>query len=375
MLQLDRYILRQIAMAFVFFTFILAGVIWLSQAVRLIDLVLSSGQSLIRLFEFSLLVLPRVLSMVVPLAGFAAVLYVVNKLYSEAELVVMMMSGQGPYALARPVAAFAALVGLTTLLMTNILAPWGELKLDRDRQALTTELANALIREGRFLHPVDGLTIFIRRAGDNGRMEGVFLHDERDPERPVTYTAEQALLLRDGDVARLIMSRGAALSYSPENRLLGRVQFDDFTYDLSDLIADVPETPQRAGALWTWQLIAPDAEVRALRRFNRGYFLAAGHERIVFGVHAFLLPILGLAVMLTGGYRRRGFGKRILAAVAAGVALIVAGMGAKSMVIGAPAAWPVSYAPAAAATLLSLVLFRSASRPRRLATAAAATTA
>lgn len=365
MQQLDRYILRQIAVAFVFFTFILAGVIWLSQAVRLIDLVLSSGQSLVRLFEFSLLVLPRVLSMVVPLAGFAAVLFVVNKLYSEAELVVMMMSGQGPYALARPIAVFAAALGLSTLLMTNILAPWGELKLDRDRQALTTELASALIREGRFLHPVDGLTVFIRRAGDNGRMEGVFLQDERDPDRAVTYTAEQALLLRDGDVARLIMSNGAALTYSADNKMLGRVQFEDFTYDLSDLIAEVPDTPQRAGAMWTWQLISPSEEIRALSRFNRGYFLAAGHERIVFGIHAFLLPILGLGVMLTGGYQRRGFGKRILAAVAAGITLIVAGMGTKSVVIGTPSAWALSYVPAAVAAAVSFWLYHSAWRPRR----------
>lgn len=363
--QLDRYILRQIAYAFVFFTFILAGVIWLTQAVRLIDLVLSSGESLVRLFEFSLLVLPQVLSMVVPLAGFAAVLYIVNKLYSEAELVVMMMSGQGPWALLRPVAVFALFLAITTLIMTNLLSPWGEKKLDESRQALTSELANALIREGRFLHPADGLTVFIRRAGGNGQMEGVFLHDERDPEAAVTYTAEQALLLREGDVARLIMRNGAALNYSDRNRMLGRVQFDEFTYDLSDLVAETPTTPQRAGALWTWQLLAPDAEVRALRRFNRGSFLASGHERIVFGIHAFLLPVLGLAVMLTGGYQRRGFGKRILIAVGAGILLVVAGMWAKSVVIGAPELWAVSYLPATIATALSLYLLWSATLPRR----------
>ncbi|MEM8657609.1 MAG: LptF/LptG family permease, partial [Pseudomonadota bacterium] len=317
--HLDRYILSQTLNAFLLFCLILAGVIWLTQAVRLIDIVLSSGQSLFLLVEFSLLVLPRVLSMVVPLAGFAAVIYTINKLYSEAELVVMMMSGQSPYAIARPILWFSIGLSLLTLAITNFLAPLGELRLENNRNEIRSELANALIREGRFLHPTDGLTVFIREASETGQMAGLFLHDERDPERPVTYTAEQALLLRDGPIARLIMSRGVALTFSAENALLARVQFDEFTYDLSDLVSTIDTEPAKASTLMTWQLIAPDEQVEALERFKRGSFMATGHERIVFGVHAFLMPLLALGVMLTGGYQRRGFGQRIIAAVLAGV--------------------------------------------------------
>ncbi len=356
MTQLDRYVLRQIATAFAFFVVVLAGVIWLTQSVALIDLVLSSGQSLLRLFEFSLLVLPRVLSMVVPLAGFAATLYAINRLYTEAELVVMMMSGLGPFALARPVAVFAAGLGLLTLAITNLAAPWGERTLDENRNAIRSELASALIREGRFIHPVDGLTLFIRTTDGAGRMQGLFLHDERDPARPVTYTAERAALLRDGDVARLIMSEGAALTYSRGERLLARVRFDEFTYDLSDLIAEPAGRPSRSGAMPTAQLIAPGPETRALPRYDRGAYTAAGHERIQFGIHGFLLPVLGVAIMLTGGYQRRGFGRRILAAVGAGVALVLAGMTAKSVVIASPALWPASYLPAAVAGVAALYL-------------------
>jgi len=165
MTLLDRYLLRQMVVAFAFFCLILAGVIWLTQAVRLIDTVLSAGQSLWRLIEFSTLVLPRVLSMVVPLSGFAAALYAINKLYSESELVVMMTAGLGPFAIARPVAMFAVALSLLTLVITNFLAPAGQLQLDQNRQQIRTELANALIREGRFLHPAKGLTRYLHGGG------------------------------------------------------------------------------------------------------------------------------------------------------------------------------------------------------------------
>lgn len=372
MRQLDRYILTQILAAFALFCLILAGVIWLTQAVRLIDVVLSAGQSLWRLAEFSVMVLPRVLSMVVPLAGFAAVIYTINRLYSEAELVVMMMSGQSPFSLARPVAVFAVFLGITTLMITNYATPAAELKLDRDRKEIRTELANTLIREGTFIHPADGLTVFIREANERGQMNGLFLHDERDPEKPVTYTAEKALLLRDGPVARLIMSDGAALTYSPENRLLARVRFKEFTYDLSELVRPVGTDPVRATSLPTRLLLFPDRKTRELSRFDRGKFLATGHERIVFGVHAFLLPLLALGVMLTGGYQRRGFGRRIVAAVLSGITLVVAGLVAKSAVIATPALWPVSYLPATVAGGVTVLLLGRATARRRAPRRAAA---
>ncbi len=368
--QLDRYILRQTITAFLLFSFILAGVIWLTQAVRLIDTVLSSGQSLWRLIEFSMLVLPRVLSMVVPLAGFAAVIYTINKLYSEAELVVMMMSGQSPFSIARPVLWFGLLMCFTTLLITNFLAPMGQLRLENSRNEIRSELANALIREGRFLHPVDGLTVFIRDASDTGQMAGLFLHDERDPEQPVTYTAERALLLRDGPIARLIMSRGTALTYSTTDTLLARVQFEEFTYDLSDLVSTVDSAPGKSSTLQTWQLLAPDAKVQALERFRRGAFLAAGHERIVFGLHALLLPLLALGVMLTGGYQRRGFTVRIVAAVIAGTLLVVAGLSVKSLVVSDHWMWPISYLPTALAAVLTVCLLSRATSARKPAAVA-----
>ncbi|MEO1312885.1 MAG: LptF/LptG family permease, partial [Pseudomonadota bacterium] len=200
---------------------------------------------------------------------------------------------------------------------------------------------------------------------ETGQMAGLFLHDERDPERPVTYTAEQALLLRDGPIARLIMSRGVALTFSAENALLARVQFDEFTYDLSDLVSTIDTEPAKASTLMTWQLIAPDEQVEALERFKRGSFMATGHERIVFGVHAFLMPLLALGVMLTGGYQRRGFGQRIIAAVLAGVGLVVAGLVVKGTVISNPSLWPVSYLPDIIAAILTVLLLGRATTKRK----------
>ena len=69
---------------------------------RLIDTVVASGQSARVFLEFSALVLPQVLVIVLPLAGIGAALHALNKLYTDSELVVMMSAGLGPVGDAAP---------------------------------------------------------------------------------------------------------------------------------------------------------------------------------------------------------------------------------------------------------------------------------
>jgi len=371
MTRLDIYLFRQVAVSFAFFCLVLAGLIWLTQAVRLIDVVLSSGQSLWRLLEFSLYVLPRVLALVVPVSGFAAAIFAINKLYGESELVVMMTSGQSPFALARPLLAFGVILAVVTLFITNFLAPNGERALVENRAQIQSEIANSLIREGRFLHPAQGLTIFIRDTDDQGRMEGLFLHDERDPRQPVTYTAAEAVFLRDGQMARLVMTNGVALTYSAENRLLARVQFDSFTYDLSTLLEPGTARRLKASALPTRDLFFPSERMMTVDRYELADLRANAHERMVLGVDALLLPLVALAVMLTGGYQRRGFGRRIVVAILAGTALVVGGVLGKSQITRSAEAWPVIYLPGLLAVLAILFLLWRATQPARRKRAAA----
>ena len=123
MRRLDRYILAQLITAFGFFVLVFTGVVWLTQAVRLIDTVIASGQSAMVFLTFSALVMPQVFVIVLPLSGIGASLFALNKLYSESELVVMMSAGLGPVGLLRPVGIFGAMVGLAMAVVIMYLVP------------------------------------------------------------------------------------------------------------------------------------------------------------------------------------------------------------------------------------------------------------
>jgi lipopolysaccharide export system permease protein len=363
--RIDRYILAQLIAAVGFFLLVFTGVVWLTQAVRLIDTVVNSDQGARVFLEFAVLVLPQVLVIVLPLAGIGATLYAVNRLYVESELVVMLATGVSPLALLRPVALFGLLMAGAMAVTTLALVPVGGRLLAERTQEIRADLANALIREGQFLHPTPGLTLFIEDTSQAGEMSGIFLHDQRDPARPVTYSADRALFLREGMEARLVMQDGVALSLGAGGETLNSVQFDQFVYDLSDLLEPADQRTPRPQEYGLGALLRPTPGMLADDRYGPGEYVAEGHYKLALPLMALLYPMLALVTFLAGGFRRVGFGRRVVVAVAVAVLLHTGLILAKARAEEDAALWPVLYLPFVLGLGYVAVLLRALARPRR----------
>jgi lipopolysaccharide export system permease protein len=366
--RLDRYILGQLIAAFGFFVLIFTGVVWLTQAVRLIDTVVASGRGARVFLEFSALVLPQVFVIVLPLAGIGATLYALNRLHTDSELIVMMGSGLGPVAMLRPVAVFGALIAIAMAVVLVILVPRAGAELADRTRAVRSDLANALIVERQFLHPMDGLTIFITDTGQTGEMTGIFLNDQRDPERPVTYSAERARLVREGMEARLVMLEGVALASGGSGQQLTAVRFDQFVFDLSDLIRDQEAARVRRPSEYrVRELLRPSAAMLESGRYTVADYVAEAHYKISMPILAAIYPMIALVTMLAGGYRRAGFGKRVVVAIGVATCLHILTFAARARVQEQEELWPLMYVPALLGAGYLAVLLVRLSRPRRAA--------
>src|SRR5579884_986599 len=112
MRSLFFYILRQIIGPFLLFTVVLTLVIWMTQSLRLLDVVINRGQSAEIFAYLTMLMLPSLLTVIIPVAFFGAVLYVLSRLNTDSELVVMWSAGISRLQTALPVMC-AALVAMT----------------------------------------------------------------------------------------------------------------------------------------------------------------------------------------------------------------------------------------------------------------------
>jgi lipopolysaccharide export system permease protein len=278
-----------------------------------------------------------------PIAGFAATLYTINRLFSDSEIVAMIAAGMSGVALARPVVIFGLSLMAIMAVVTLWLAPLATREMRSRVHELRADIANALIFEGRFLHPASGLTIYVRENAPNGDMLGVFVHDQRDPAAEVTYTARRALMARTDEGPRLVMYDGAAQRREARAGAFSLLQFDSLVFDLSQFMGGDDARTPRPSERFVGELLAPNDAQLGASALSR--FYAEGHDQLSAPLYTLALPLIALAAILGPGFTRRGYALRVAGAVAVAVALRMAGFAAKSVAAGADDLWPLLYAP------------------------------
>ena len=91
--QLDRYILRQLLAALVAATGGLVALIWLTQSLRFVELVVNRGLSFAVFLKLTGLLVPNFVAVILPITTFVVVQFVYQRLAGDRELTVMRAAG------------------------------------------------------------------------------------------------------------------------------------------------------------------------------------------------------------------------------------------------------------------------------------------
>ena len=313
--RFDRYLLSQLLMLFGFFALILVLVYWVNRAVVLFDTLIADGQSAWVFLEFTVLTLPGVIALVLPLACFIASIYVINRLTTDSEMVVIQATGFSPFRLARPVFVYGVIATVLTLSLTHFLVPMSSAQYNTRSAEVSQNLTARLLVEGRFMSPANGITVYIREITHEGELLDVFLSDTRSDTETVTYTATRAYLLRTETGPQLLMRDGMAQTLNTRTQNLLITNFDDFAYDVSDLITGVVPSGLRISEMTTPALIAALNDPTLSAGLNHGVTWRLIHTRNTDALLALIGALLGFAPLLTGGFSRFGVWRQIMIAV------------------------------------------------------------
>lgn len=370
MFRIDRYILGQMLTLFGFFALVLVSVYWINRAVSLFDDLLNDGQTALVVLEFTILTLPLVISVVLPVAAFAATAYGTNRLSGESEMVAMQAAGLSPWRLARPVLVFGVMVGVMVAVLVHGLVPMARARL-ADRQAQIAENITAqFLRPGSFQYPADGVTLFIRDIASDGRLLDLFIEDARDPASTVTYTSKEALVVRTETGPVLVLLQGmsqnlrrdsAAKAQTPS---LSVTRFSEFSYDIGGMLSLRDRRGRDLRDYSTWRLLNPDTDLLAATGTSAPDARREAHERIAQPLIAPIAAMIGFATLLIGSYSRFGVWRQVIWAVL-GLIMVQFLTNAVANQAGRDAAmWPLLYLPAMAGSGLCLLLLWLAARPR-----------
>ncbi len=376
MAKFDKYLLSQLMMLFGFFSLILVSVYWVNRAVVLFDQLIANGQSAGVFVEFTALSLPNVIRLVLPIAAFAASVYVANRLSGESELIVVQAAGFSPYRLVRPVLVFGLIVAALLSVLTHFLVPLSITELAKRQAEVSENITARLLTEGQFLHPADGVTFYIREISPEGELRNIFLSDARNPDNQIIYTARQALLLRQDTGPKLVMLDGMAQAYSETSKRLSTTSFDDFAYDIGGLVEALTPGARGAKELPTLTLLAPDAAALEETGQTAAALMYEGHGRINQALLSLVAALVGFSAMLVGGFSRFGLWRQILGAIVALIILKSLDNAMADIARRDTALWPAAYGATVIGIFVAPVLLWISDRPglfrrRRRAEAAA----
>jgi len=313
--RFDRYMLSQLMVLFGFFSLILVLIYWINRAVSLFDQLIADGQSAAVFLEFTAISLPSVMRLALPLAAFAAAIYVTNRMSTESELTVVQATGYSPFRLARPVLYFGLVVALMMSVLMHLLVPMSSARLAEREAEITQNITARLLTEGRFLEPTDGVTFYIREITPAGELLDVFLHDSRDPETQATYTAQKAFLVRDSGTTQLVMIDGMVQTLRNNDQRLFTTSFEDFAYNIGSLIGETKTRGRRASHVSTWELLQASDALQAETRDSRAELISRAHDRFSQSILGAVAALIGFSTLMVGGFSRFGVWKQIISAI------------------------------------------------------------
>ncbi len=360
--RFDRYVLGQLMVVFGFFAFVIVMIYWVNRAITLFDRLVGDGQSVRVFVEFTLLIIPFLLFIILPLAAFAAAINVANRLSSESEMVVLRSSGISAFRLARSSFVFGVLVCGVMLVLSHVLVPIARTQLALREADLAEDVTAQFLEEGRFLFPAAGVTVFIGEITPGGVLERVLLSDARTPEARVIYTADQALLVKAEDGPRLVMIDGLAQSLDADEAL-SVLSFQDFAFDLGELATPATRLILDLRAYPTSFLFAPDPEFIAQTGFTQARLLHEAHTRTSKPLAAIFIAVIGFSCLLIGSFSRFGFWQQVAFGVLLLVVLQLVNNAAENAAQRDVAAWPLLYAPALVGAVICGIMLTLADHP------------
>jgi len=362
--RLDRYMLRQLLVALVAVTSALVALIWLTQSLRFVELVVNRGLSFRVFIELTGLLIPNFVAVILPITTFVVVQFVYQRLAGDRELTVMRAAGLSPFALSRPALALTALAMASCFALNVWIVPASYTAFREYQFEIRNRLAAFLLQEGVFTAISDDLTVYVRSRDPDGALRGILVEDERQKNSRATILAEHGRLVEGQTGPRVLLEAGSREEIDKQTGRLNVLTFSQNSIDLTQGSKGDETRYRDVNEMSMTELWHPESS--AINARDAGKFLVEANRRLAAPLTTASFVLVALVSVLTGAFRRHGNVLRPLAAVLIVVGLLALGLAVANMAARTPALIPLIWLQAVVPGIAcGWVLFAGSRGPAR----------
>ena len=263
--RLDRYIFRQLFWALIAVTAGLTALIWLTQSLRFVELVVNRGLSLLVFMRLTGLLIPSFIAVILPITTYVVIQFIYQRLAGDREVTVMRAAGLSPFALARPALALALVATVAGYWLNLSIVPDTLASFREFQWEIRNKVAAFLLQEGVFTAISDKLVVYVRTRTPDGSLHGILVDDARDPSAHATILAESGQLIEGKNGPRVLLMNGSRQEIDHQTGRLNMLTFSQNEIDLADATGPEGERPADMSEVGLGELLNPTSRVAARR--------------------------------------------------------------------------------------------------------------
>ena len=210
--------LREISFFFILSSISIALIIWIIQAVNYLDFVSEDGHNFKVYFLYTILILPKIFSRILPFMFFISIFYILIKYEEKNQLLIFWSNGIDKKNFLNNLLKYSLLFFLIQISLTTLVVPETQNKARSYIRSSNIDFFPSLIKEKKFIDTVEDLTIFTNSKDDDGTLRNIILKDNLKNASSQIIVAKKGKIIQSNNNKFLILNNGKIINISDKGR-------------------------------------------------------------------------------------------------------------------------------------------------------------
>jgi len=211
--------LREISFFFILSSISVSLIVWIIQAVNYLDFVTEDGHNFKVYFLYTLLILPKIFSRILPFMFFISIFYIILKYEEKNQLLIFWSNGIDKKKFLNVTLKFSLIFFLIQVFLTTIVVPESQNKARSYIRDSNIDFFPSLIKPRKFIDTVEDLTIFINAKSDNGILQNIVLKDNlKNRKSSQIIVAKNGKIIQTDEDKFLTLNRGKIININDKGR-------------------------------------------------------------------------------------------------------------------------------------------------------------
>lgn len=304
---IDRYILRSIATPLILALIVAGMLLLIEHMLRLFDFVLAEQGPIDVVWKLLANLVPHYFGLALPLGTFLGIMLAFRNLSLSSELDALSSSGASFGRMLRPIYGLVIILMILDFLLVSYIQPFARYKYAQTRFNVASGALGIKIPAGEFVDISDELTIRLGTVNSETRdAEDIFLEQRNKKGAKTTITARYGAISTTPDITTLLLKLrdGRQIFVSPQGDRVQTLNFDNLDLSIAlpaiGVFRERGDNEREATLNEIIRLLNTPSQ-KGTPLYNN--FRAGFHWRIIHPLTFMILPILAVAMGVTG--RRR----------------------------------------------------------------------